>query len=105
MLCGYNFQILKSLNIKQYYKHKDILENGTIDDRVLLLNIEQSNKISPYLYLTVAEVHEKYKGLDFNDKNIFIIEAPSVLFSLDKKEIVNDLIFDKNDKIMNNDSI
>jgi len=110
----YNKYVIKILNsltfksqkekneINERKKKERILKFGTYDEKIDLYNKEileewknKKPKIfysntKPLLLLKEEELIKKYYCIDFNNPNVFIVNAPHTLFSLEDKKIVED---------------
>ena len=89
---------------KESKRRMDIFQNGTSDERVELLNSDQKGKANHNLYLTDAEIYEKYNGIDFENTKVFIVDAPHSQFSLEKEKIIEhvDMEFDEKTQTIKN---
>jgi len=86
---------------KALKKEQDFFKNATNDEKIEYHNKKEKTKNTrPYLLLTEKEVKEKYSFLDFDDKNIFIINQPNCCFSLETEKIVNSTELEYDEKTM-----
>jgi len=83
---------------KALKKEQDFLKNATDDEKIEYHNKTKNSRT--YLLLTEKEVKKKYSFLNFDNKNIFIINQPNCSFSLETEKIANNVQLEYDEKTM-----